>query len=666
MTSPAALRSSLRRAALGSAVRVAGRPELVRGSSLAAVAQRDLARRARGRGADHAALLRPYLTSRNDTAAVVALRVARELGGAPLVPAEVVARAVRAGSSLRLAAAGYLRGCAPDLVGAVLADGGVTDAATLAGALDDGAGLGAVARTRADDPVALGVLAGWATRRDGAAGLEALAGTIGDLGAGETSVDPEARLGLATALVGAGALGAASTLADGVVRDRPGSAAARGVRDLTRSALGTLGDGWQPPPRRDGAVAPRTGTVPYLLQQSLPVSSAGYATRTHGLLTALRSAGWDVEGVTRPGFGTPAGAGVKGPTSALDVVDGVPYHRLRPGGAALPQYPVDESVARHAELVDEAFRGRAVPLVHAASNHRNGAAAVSVARGRGVPSVYEVRGLWEYTRVAHEPGYEDTEHFRLVARLEADVARAADRVVTITGALGDVLVERGVDAAAIRVVPNGVDTARFVPCPRDDGLAASLGLDGRTVVGYVGSVVDYEGLELLVEAAALLRDRGRTDLAVLVVGDGDALPALRARADALGVADVVRCVGRVPHDAVERYYSLVDVAPFPRRSTTVTELVSPLKPFEAMASGKLVVASDVAALAEIVRDGETGRTFRKGSAEDLARVLDEVLDDPDGSQRTATQGLDWVRAERDWRTVAAGLAAVWEELGVRP
>jgi PEP-CTERM/exosortase A-associated glycosyltransferase len=410
--------------------------------------------------------------------------------------------------------------------------------------------------------------------------------------------------------------------------------------------------------------APHPERLLYLLHNSLPYASAGYATRTHGLLRGL-AARWDVLGVTRPGFpfDLPGHDELRA-IPAREVVDGVPYARLSTGPGAWPRNPLTRYVAEYTDAVVALARHERAALVHAASNHWNGLAAVQAARRLGLPSVYEVRGLWEVTRASRNPDWAGSGMYRFIARMEADAARAADRVITITEGLRAEMVARGVPAERITVVPNGVDTRRFVPVPRDDELAARLGLEGRTVIGYVGSMLDYEGIDLLVRAAAEL-DRERSDFHVLLVGDGAERERFEGLADELGVLGrVVTFVGRVPHADVERYYSLVDIAPFPRLPLPVCELVSPLKPFEAMAAGKAVVASDVAALAEIVDDGVTGLLHAKGDAADLTRRLRELLDAPATAQRLGAAGRAWVERERDWATLAGRVSALYEELGV--
>lgn len=450
---------------------------------------------------------------------------------------------------------------------------------------------------------------------------------------------------------------------------RPGDAwATRKLEASTkRSAAAELSasilrDGYSFPSREPAGYAPREDKALYLLHGSLPEASNGYATRSHGLLTGMIRSGWDVDALTRPGFpyDLPQVGGVEARTPSL--VDDVAYYRTSDG--PVPKDPLPDYVALYADAVVRRAREARPFVIHGASNHLNGLAAVSAARRLGVPSVYEVRGLWEVTRASRNPSWAYSDQYRLMKRLETDAARTADRVLTITSALRDELVARGVDAAKISVVPNGVDTSRFVPLPRDEELSRELGLDGRRVIGYVGSVLDYEGIGLLLEATQMLCAH-RDDVRVLIVGDGAERERFERETADRGLAEVVRFTGRVPHHDVERYYSLIDITPFPRLPLPVCEMVSPLKPFEAMAMGKTVVASDVHALAEIVDDGVTGLLHTKGDAGDLARVLERLLDDDQLAVSLARAGRRWVRAERDWNVIADRVSEVYTELGGR-
>lgn len=420
------------------------------------------------------------------------------------------------------------------------------------------------------------------------------------------------------------------------------------------------------PRRRTTDVTPNKSKILYLLHNSLPYNSAGYATRTHGLLRALRMNGWDVEGVTRLGYPFDM-SGHKGIAEIppADLINDVPYRRLSTQASLEQKRPIQQYVSRYAKALKNVAIETRPLLIHAASNHWNGLTAVSVANELGIDSIYEVRGLWEVTRASRDPEWFGGGMYKYMHRMETDAAMGATRVIAITNALKSELVARGVDEEKITVVPNGVDTERFKPVGRADALAAKLGIGDRTVIGYVGSVVFYEGLDLLAEAVSQIATR-RRDFVVMVVGDGAKLDEVKARVDELGVSDLFIFTGRVPHDEVEDYYSIIDIAPFPRLPLPVCEIVSPLKPFEAMAMGKAVVASDVAALAEIVEDGTTGLLHRKGDSESLASALERLIDSPELRDQLSANGRAWVTQEREWAALGQRVGDIYLSLGGLP
>lgn len=449
-------------------------------------------------------------------------------------------------------------------------------------------------------------------------------------------------------------------------RARPSRAvpvAAGAPRSVTVRNSDLARDGFPLPDRRaEPEYEPRRDHVLYLLHNALPHHSGGYATRTHGLLTELNRGGWDVDGVTRLGYPYDMPKMADAPElPPREQVGEVVYHHLLTGRQIEKKNPMFDYTERYVDALLPLARDERPAILHGASNHWNGLAAVTAGRRLGIPSVYEVRGLWEVTRASRDPEWGRSDQYRYLARMEADAAREASRVLAITGALKAELVDRGVDAEKITLVPNGVDTERFTPIPRDEELARQLGVAGKTVIGYVGTIVDYEGLDLLLTATRELR-RTREDFHVLIVGDGAALEALQARAAAEAIEDVVTFVGRVPHEEVERFYSIIDITPFPRLPLPVTEMVSPLKPFEAMAMSKAVVASDVAALAEIVSPGLNGLLHEKGNAESLIAQLTELLDDDELAQRLGAQAREWVVEHRTWNHLARRIASVYAEI----
>jgi len=431
---------------------------------------------------------------------------------------------------------------------------------------------------------------------------------------------------------------------------------------VANEALQLARAGW-PAPVKAAAAQGAPGRVGYLVHHSLPYGSSGYATRTQGLLTGLATRGWRPTAVTRPPYplGSPASLAFRDDGKPLQQeVDGISYRRIltAPYGERL-----GEATAHFAEHVAQIAREERWGVVHGASNHTVGLAAVEAAARLGLPSVYEVRGLWEMTRLSREPAYGETSHFELYARMEADACRLADHAFAITGAVRDILVERGVPRDHISLLPNGVDTTRFHPLVPNAQLRKSLGLEGKVVIGYVGSISDYEGLPLLAEAARDLDAQG-LPVALLLVGDGQGVPELKDAIKDFGVEHLALMPGRVPHEKVEDYYSIIDIAPFPRLPLPVTEAVSPLKPFEAMAMAKPVVVSSVAALTEIVTEGVNGKVFTKGDASSLAAVLAELVGDASAREELGRSARAWVEENRSWSTVSTRIDEVYERLGV--
>ena len=301
-----------------------------------------------------------------------------------------------------------------------------------------------------------------------------------------------------------------------------------------------------------------------------------------------------------------------------------------------------------ARAIDAAVERFRPEVLHAHSPVIDALAALAVARRRRLPLVYEIRAFWEDAAVGNGTGREGSLRYRATRALETWAVRRADGVAVICDGLGGDLMARGVDPAKIMVSPNGVDLTLFgAPPSRDDGLAADLGLDGADVVGFIGSFYDYEGLDDLIAAMpALVAMRPKARL--LLVGGGPMEAALRAQAADSPVAGAIRFIGRVPHDEVERYYGLVDVLAYPRKAMRLTELVTPLKPLEAMAQRRLVAASDVGGHRELIRDGETGVLFRPDDPAAIAEALAGLFADRSGWNARRDRARSFVEQDRNW------------------
>jgi PEP-CTERM/exosortase A-associated glycosyltransferase len=301
-------------------------------------------------------------------------------------------------------------------------------------------------------------------------------------------------------------------------------------------------------------------------------------------------------------------------------------------------------------------------LLHAHSPVLNALPALRVGRRLGIPVVYEVRAFWEDAAVDHGSTTEGSIRYRLTRAMETWALRRVDHVFTICEGLREDIVARGIPAEKVTVIPNAVDIASFEPGGTPDaGLKAQLGLQNASVVGFIGSFYAYEGLDLLLDAFPAMLAR-RPDVRILLVGGGPQDAALKAQAARLGIADKVVFTGRVPHEQVQRYYDLVDVLAYPRHSMRLTELVTPLKPLEAMAQGRLLVASDVGGHKELIRHQETGLLFQAGNAEALAGAVVDLLARVDQWPALRSAGRRFVERERNWAASVARYQAPYEKL----
>jgi glycogen synthase len=383
----------------------------------------------------------------------------------------------------------------------------------------------------------------------------------------------------------------------------------------------------------------------HVLDHSLPMHS-GYTFRTRAILKAQSAAGMEVRGLTGHRHNA------EGP--AVEIVDGLTFHRT-PGHATGPAGLREwREVGLLADAIEELCEDWRPDVLQAHSPALCGLAALRVAKRRDIPLVYEIRAFWEDAAVGNGTSEGNSFKYRLTRKLEDHVVTRADAVITICEGLGRDLVERGHDPSRISIVPNGVDLGLFGDPPaRDPVLAGRLGLTNNgkpcPVIGFIGSFYDYEGLDILIAAMPLLIAR-HGDARLLLVGGGPCEAALRAKAASSPAAQAIRFAGRVPHGEVERYYALTDILAYPRKRSRLTDLVTPLKPLEAMAQGKIVAASGVGGHLELIEDGKTGKLFAADDPAACADALAWLLSHRKGWPAIRQRGHDHVRSRHDWAT----------------
>ncbi len=384
----------------------------------------------------------------------------------------------------------------------------------------------------------------------------------------------------------------------------------------------------------------------HVLDHSLPLHS-GYTFRTLAILREQRALGWETVQLTTPKQGAS--------TSLQEEADGWIFYRTPSADGA----NVLTQMRLTASRLDAVTQATKPDVIHAHSPVLNAIPSLWVGRRRRLPVVYEVRAFWEDAAVDHGSTAEGSLRYRASRALETFAMQRADQVTTICEGLRGDIAARGITPERITVIPNAVDVGEFhFGTEPDADLRRALGLDGTTVIGFAGSFYAYEGLDLLLEALRQMLPR-HPQLRVLLVGGGPQESTLKAQATAAGIQDRVIFTGRVPHADVQRYYELIDVLAYPRLPMRLTELVTPLKPLEAMALGRMLVASDVGGHRELIRHGETGFLFRAGDASALAAAIEEALAKRPLWSAVRSQARRFVEVERTWRSSAARYREVY-------
>ena len=398
--------------------------------------------------------------------------------------------------------------------------------------------------------------------------------------------------------------------------------------------------------------------VLHVLDHSIPLQS-GYTFRSRAIFKEQQALGWETLQLTGPKHNQ----GKSVPD--VEQVDGLSFYRCQQSRGLLARLPVlgQWSVIRAmTRRLLEVARDERPDIIHAHSPALNGVAAIRAGNKLGLPVVYEVRGFWEDAAVSHGTSSEGGLRYRLTRAMETWVLKRADAVTCICEGIRRDLVSRGVPAEKITIVPNAVDASRFQPGGvRDSEIERELNLVGKRVLAFIGSFYAYEGLDIRVAAMPNLLSVC-PDFRLLLVGGGQVEDEIRQQVKRLGLQDSVIMTGRVPYETVESYYSVTDVLVYPRKSMRLTDLVTPLKPLEAMAQKNLFVASDVGGHRELVLDGVNGMLFRADDVEDLVRTLLSLFDDQDTWPAIRDAGRDFVENERNWTNSVAELKTVYNRL----
>ena len=394
----------------------------------------------------------------------------------------------------------------------------------------------------------------------------------------------------------------------------------------------------------------------HILDHSIPLQS-GYTFRTRNILREQQKLGWETCHVT--------GLKHRGSTAPEEEIDGLHFYRTAGDESLLAKIPIVNQlhVIRTLEKrIAEVIKIEKPDILHAHSPALNGLAAIRAGRKHGLPVVYECRAFWEDAAVDHGTSSEGGARYRITRALETRVFKQAAAVTTICEGLRQDILQRGVLAKHVTVIPNAVDIQAFnMTVAPDEVLRRRLGLQGKTVLGFIGSFYAYEGLSLLLDAMPRILAEV-PDVVLLLVGGGPEENSIRQKISGMRLDHAVVVTGRVPHTEVQSYYGLVDVFVYPRLPMRLTDLVTPLKPLEAMAQGKLVVASDVGGHRKLIKDRVTGCLFHAGEAGALSESVLGLLADFGLWDELRTNGRSFVENERNWRASVVRYKAVYNSL----
>lgn len=394
----------------------------------------------------------------------------------------------------------------------------------------------------------------------------------------------------------------------------------------------------------------------HILDHSIPLHS-GYTFRTRAILQQQRALGWQTFHVTSAKHSVAE--------QAVEEIDGLRFYRTSQATGLMVTLPVINQWAIVKSLekrLNEIIPEINPDIIHAHSPVLNGLAALNAGKKHNIPVVYECRAFWEDAAVDHGTSTERSLRYRITHALETHVFKQANAVTTICEGLRKDIAQRGVAEKKITVIPNAVDIEKFsFGQSADPELKQKLGLKDKTVLGFIGSFYAYEGIPLILEALPEILKQ-QPDIRVLLVGGGPQEQVIKDKVKQLKLESYVVFTGRVAHDQVQDYYNQVDIFIYPRLAMRLTDLVTPLKPLEAMAQGRLVIASDVGGHKELIRDKENGILFKANDVSSLAACTLALLRRPQGWDKMRQLGRLFVERERNWPKSVRNYQQVYSQL----
>ena len=376
----------------------------------------------------------------------------------------------------------------------------------------------------------------------------------------------------------------------------------------------------------------------YVAASSLPYNISGYTIRTQSLLKAMQIAGLNVSVQTRPGYPWDRHDCLVEALNEKTVVNGIVYNHAR---KPTRYRPILAFALQGATEIEDAAKRHNASIIHSASNYANALPALFAARRLGILFHYEMRGIWELTRISREPSFKNSAAYNLGMKLEAFVARHADCVYVISDALGNFIQEEwGIEANKIKLLPNCVNSDEIISSD------VTGNIEPMTIV-YAGSLIAYEGLDILLDALALLKHQGK-DIKLQILGDGEERFNLESKKNTLGLQDSVKFLGLRSQEEVKAIISRCALVCIPRKSYEVCKIVAPFKLLESMSLGKAVIVPNLKVFQDELKGEELAIFFQADDAEDLARVINDALKKIDKLNLIGKNAQKYILKKRVW------------------
>lgn len=395
----------------------------------------------------------------------------------------------------------------------------------------------------------------------------------------------------------------------------------------------------------------------HLLDHSIPLQS-GYTFRTRAILRQQQSMGYDIKAITSNRQGKV--------DSMSETIDGIEFYRIDRPPEWIQRIPIIKQLVTIVTLkkkMKQLIRDWQPDIIHAHSPVLTALAALSLSKRHHIPLVYEIRAFWEDAAVDHGTHQPQSARYKITRALETRVCQQVNAITTICEGLKQDLISRGIASSKITVIPNAVDLSQFstvslTSTAELDGLKQKYDLANDFIIGFIGSLYAYEGIDFVIRAFDNIKKK-IPNAKYLIVGGGPQFEAWQQlAAESKHKRDII-FTGRVPHHQVSLFYQLIEVLIYPRAKMRLTDLVTPLKPLEAMAMGKCVLASDVGGHRELIQHNQNGILFHVGNEQDFIEKLLMVFDSTQ-RQTLISQAQTYVKEVRNWPVSVARYQSVYQ------